>query len=172
MWLCTGQIRLFCSSGLPPSLRTVAATIHDAITAQHRLKPAAPALSDGHVSLSFQQLEADSNRLARALLDMGLEECARCPVGLSLGGYRSVVAVLGVFKTGNPYLPLDPDYPLDRIKYMIADSGITVVLTISDHCRQGPFAGVCLSCLCPNFCPFSSPSPCLPIRLLHRCPLD
>ena len=40
-----------------------------------------------------------------------------------------VVALLGVLKAGGAYLPLDPEYPLERLGYMLEDAGVGVVLT-------------------------------------------
>src|SRR5262249_57125116 len=42
---------------------------------------------------------------------------------------ETVVAVLGVLKAGGAYLPLDPEYPLERLALMLEDAGVTVVLT-------------------------------------------
>ncbi|WP_037945612.1 AMP-binding protein, partial [Streptomyces sp. NRRL WC-3774] len=58
---------------------------------------------------------------------------AESVVGLCLPrGVDMVVAVLGVWLAGGTYLPLDPEYPADRLEFMVADSGAQVVLREGD----------------------------------------
>lgn len=61
---------------------------------------------------------------------------AEAPVGIySRRSIEMIAGIIGIFKAGCTYIPLDPEYPDERINYMIEDSGIRVVLT------QGKFAG-------------------------------
>ena len=61
-------------------------------------------------------------------------------VGLCLErSVEMVVALLGTLKAGGAYLPLDPEYPLERLSFMLEDAGVGVVLTerkIGDGCRR------------------------------------
>ncbi len=53
-------------------------------------------------------------------------------VGVFVGrGVGLVVALLGVLKAGAAYLPLDPDYPAGRVEYMVRDSGVGLVVSVS-----------------------------------------
>lgn len=82
-------------------------------------------------SLSYAELEARSNQLARYLQQQGVNPGDY--VGISLErSARMVVGLLGILKTGAAYVPLDPDYPKDRLDYMIEHSGINLVLTESE----------------------------------------
>ena len=54
-------------------------------------------------------------------------------------GFEMIVAVLGVLKAGGGYVPLDPAYPTERLKYMLRDSGATALLTHGD--LKGLFEG-------------------------------
>ncbi|MFC5156642.1 amino acid adenylation domain-containing protein, partial [Streptomyces amakusaensis] len=78
-------------------------------------------------ALSYGELDARSNRLARYLVAAGVGR--ECVVGLCLPrGVEMVVALLAVWKAGGAYVPLDPEHPADRLAYMIADSGAVLVL--------------------------------------------
>src|SRR5690606_7196120 len=78
--------------------------------------------------LSYQQLDAEANRLAHYLIrhGVGADVC----VGIALERSLSmVVALLAVLKAGGAYVPLDPEYPSQRLQHMISDSGIALLLT-------------------------------------------
>ncbi|WNG44103.1 amino acid adenylation domain-containing protein [Archangium minus] len=78
--------------------------------------------------VTYRELDARANQLAHLLRRHGIGPEAR--VGLCLSrSLEMLVAVLGVLKAGGAYVPLDPDYPAERTAYMMADSGVTVLLT-------------------------------------------
>ena len=85
------------------------------------------ALQQGRELLTYQALDRRANQVARRLLDIGIQ--AQEPVGLcferSLG---MIVAILGILKAGGVYVPLDPDYPLERLATMLEDAGAGVLL--------------------------------------------
>ncbi|WOH53420.1 non-ribosomal peptide synthase/polyketide synthase [Bradyrhizobium sp. sBnM-33] len=96
--------------------------------AQVRQSPDAVALVFGDAELSYRALNARANRLARRLCDRGVG--ADVVVGLALErGVEMMVALLAVLKVGGAYLPLDPDYPPERLAHMLRDSGAALVLT-------------------------------------------
>ncbi|MCF3125747.1 amino acid adenylation domain-containing protein, partial [Streptomyces arenae] len=95
-----------------------------------RRAPGAVALRCGDVDVSYGELEERANRLARHLKSLGIGREAR--VGLCLPrGIDMVVGELAVWKAGGAFVPLDPEYPADRLAYMVADSGAQVVLGTS-----------------------------------------
>ncbi|TCU64273.1 amino acid adenylation domain-containing protein [Bradyrhizobium sp. R2.2-H] len=107
--------------------------------AQVRTSPEAIALVFGETELSYAALNAGANRLARRLRDRGVG--TDVVVGLALDrGVEMLVALLAVLKAGGAYLPLDPDYPPERLAYMLRDSGAALVLTQTDLREQ--FAAV------------------------------
>jgi amino acid adenylation domain-containing protein len=89
--------------------------------------PAAPAVVAGNRVWSYQELDEWSGRLARALTDRGVRRGDR--VGVVLERSPEVLAAwLGVWKAGAAFVPVDPDYPADRVAFMLADSSVAVVV--------------------------------------------
>ncbi|MEV0621449.1 amino acid adenylation domain-containing protein [Nonomuraea sp. NPDC050404] len=105
-------------------------SIADLLHQRARLVPDDRALVSGDVQLSFAELEAASSRLARLLIGRGVG--AESAVALVLPRSElMVVALFAVFSAGAAYVPIDPEYPADRIAYMIGEADPVVVLTTS-----------------------------------------
>jgi amino acid adenylation domain-containing protein len=104
------------------------ATIAEAFRAQVARDPDAVAAScDGQV-LRYGELDQRSNRLARRLRALGVRADAR--VGVCLRRSLDLpVALLGTLKAGAAYVPLDAAYPAERLAFMLADAGVSVLLT-------------------------------------------
>ncbi|ALZ85110.1 non-ribosomal peptide synthetase [Pseudomonas oryzihabitans] len=98
------------------------------IAEQARRQPRAIALVHGQLRLDFATLEARSNRLAHWLHGQGVSAETRVGVACERG-IELFVALLAVLKAGGAYLPLDPDYPAERLALMLEDSGARLVLT-------------------------------------------
>ncbi|HHJ52330.1 MAG TPA: amino acid adenylation domain-containing protein, partial [Caldithrix abyssi] len=85
--------------------------------------------------LTFDELNRKANRLAHYLIDRGVKP--ETMVGISLNrSPEMVIALLGVLKAGGVYVPIDPNYPPERIRYILQDSGINLLLTqeaLKDH---------------------------------------
>ncbi|MFW6720822.1 amino acid adenylation domain-containing protein [Streptomyces sp. MAR4 CNY-716] len=98
--------------------------------------PEAVAVRCGAQELSYGELDARANRLARYLVRLGVGRESR--VGLCLPrGVEMVAAMLAVWKAGGAYVPLDPAYPAERLAFMVADSGAQVVLSAGDLAPEG-----------------------------------
>jgi len=107
-------------------------TVDAAFTVVAHGHPDRVALSDGKRSLTYRQLDAASNRVARALRNRGVAPDDRVAVLLD----RSVavpLAFLGVLKAGGAYLPIDPSLPAERIRFMIEDADARVIVTDTPH---------------------------------------
>ncbi|MFF7527470.1 condensation domain-containing protein, partial [Streptomyces pseudovenezuelae] len=105
--------------------------VHELIAARAAESPRATAVVCGEDSLTYGQLMARANRLAHYLQGAGVGP--ETLVGLCLPrGVDMVVAVLGVWQAGGAYLPLDPEYPAERLAYMLADSRATVLVGTED----------------------------------------
>ncbi|MBQ1075158.1 amino acid adenylation domain-containing protein [Micromonospora sp. C31] len=78
--------------------------------------------------LTFAELDSRANRLAHHLRGLGVRP--EVPVAVCLErGLEVVVTLLAVLKAGGVYLPVDPDHPTERLRFMLADAGATVVVT-------------------------------------------
>ncbi|WSY60036.1 amino acid adenylation domain-containing protein [Nocardia sp. NBC_00881] len=84
--------------------------------------------SRGH--LTYAELDARSTRLARLLIDRGVGPEDLVAVGIPRS-VESVVAVWAVAKTGAGFVPVDPNYPSDRVEHMVKDSGAVLGLTVA-----------------------------------------
>jgi amino acid adenylation domain-containing protein len=101
---------------------------HQRVEAWARRDPDAVALLADAESIHYAELNRRANRLAHRLIALGVRPEAK--VGVALDRSTDlIVALLAVLKAGAAYVPLDPDYPRDRIEHMVADSGIAWVLT-------------------------------------------
>lgn len=90
-----------------------------------------PAVVSARGTRSYAQLDALSNQLGHALQDEGANPgdlvAVICPKG-----WEQIAAVLGVLKSGAAYLPIEADYPTDRIHAILTDAGVRTVLGTSD----------------------------------------
>ena len=101
---------------------------------------------EGDVRLSHGELAARANRLARQLMERGLGPGQLA--GLSLSRTPDMlVGLLGILKTGAGYVPLDPDFPGERLAYMMEDAGLSLLLTESALQDRLPAGGQPVVCL-------------------------
>ncbi|HYG60618.1 MAG TPA: amino acid adenylation domain-containing protein, partial [Symbiobacteriaceae bacterium] len=91
--------------------------------------PTATAVTYEKSSLTYEELNAKANQLARYLRRLGVK--AETPVALHLDrSLNLVIAILGVLKAGGAYVPMDPAYPKERLKFMLEDTQAPVLLTL------------------------------------------
>ncbi|HEU0301538.1 MAG TPA: amino acid adenylation domain-containing protein, partial [Longimicrobium sp.] len=102
--------------------------LHDLVQAQAARTPGAVAVVFEGRSLTYGELNARANRLAHHLRGLGVGPDARVAL-CAERGLEMVVGLLAVLKAGGGYVPLDPTYPLERLRFMLADSAPAVVLT-------------------------------------------
>ncbi len=100
----------------------------------------ATAVSGPEGSLTYRELNARSNQLAAYLIKKGLAKESLVPVCLSRSA-DLVTALLGILKAGGAYVPVDPSYPAERIRYMLEDTGASLVLSNSTY--QHLSEGIC-----------------------------
>ncbi len=89
--------------------------------------PETPAVVFEGRTLSYAELDALSNQVAHGLMARGVEAESRVGVFMERSA-DVVVAVLGILKAGASYAPLDPAYPAERLRYMIEDAGMALVI--------------------------------------------
>src|SRR5690606_23061431 len=102
--------------------------LHTLIEAQVARTPDAIAVVAGGERMSYAALNAAANRLAHHLRALGVRPGDRSGVGLERG-WRMVVGLLAVLKSGGAYVPMDPAYPRERLAHMLGDSAPKVLLT-------------------------------------------
>ena len=124
--------------------------LHHLFEAQVDKSPSAPAIlhsrsvpqerrgsanDAGGTILTYGEVEARSNQLAHYLRRHGVVSGAR--VGLLLPRSPDLyIAILAILKAGAAYIPLDPEYPADRIDYILADCGVRVILTTGNLAQE------------------------------------
>ncbi|HST60364.1 MAG TPA: amino acid adenylation domain-containing protein, partial [Longimicrobium sp.] len=104
------------------------AVIHELIADQAARTPDAVAVVFADDALTYAELDARANRLARHLVSLGAGPEARVGICVDRSA-QMMVAMLAVLKSGAAYLPLDPSYPADRLAYMLEDSGAPLLVT-------------------------------------------
>ncbi|WP_152979114.1 AMP-binding protein, partial [Pseudomonas corrugata] len=105
-------------------------TVHGLFEAQVQAHPDAVAVIHAGQHLTYRELNARANRLARHLIGMGTQPGDSVAIGLA----RSIdllVSQLAVLKCAAVYVPLDVNAPVERQQFMVQDSGVQVVLTLS-----------------------------------------
>jgi len=96
--------------------------------------------------LSYFNLNKKSNELACYLRSQGVKPGV--VVGLSLSKNENlIIGIMGILKTGGTYLPLDPDYPEERLKYMMDDASPVLLLTQSELAHRLPTKPMCKTVL-------------------------
>ena len=101
--------------------------VHQRFERQVAATPDALALIAGDRQCTYAQLNAQANRLAHRLRECGVGPGQR--VGLAVRrGPMMITSLLAVLKAGAAYVPLDPDYPAERLAYMIDDSALSLLL--------------------------------------------
>ncbi|HHO68610.1 MAG TPA: amino acid adenylation domain-containing protein [Gammaproteobacteria bacterium] len=121
--------------------------LHQLFEQQAHDRPDAPALLYREESLTYAELDARANRLAQHLLARGFggpEALAGICVERSV---EMVVGILGILKSGAAYVPVDPAYPRDRIRFMLDDTRVGVLLTQSHLVDELPSLDADILCL-------------------------
>ncbi len=120
--------------------------VHDLISAQVARTPDAVAVELGTDTMNFSQLEGAANRLAHVLRRHGVGRGTLVAVCLQRS-FDLVVSLFAVLKTGAAYVPMDPEYPAERLAAMLDDVRPPVILT-HDGLRDAlPLPGSTVLCL-------------------------
>jgi non-ribosomal peptide synthetase component F len=156
-----------------PTIEVAARPINEWFDAQAIRFPTAIAVRFEETTYTYAELQARANQLAQFLIQqgVGIEE----PVGILLErSAESVVAILGILKSGAAYVPLDTTYPTARIQQIIEEARVRVVLTESAlHAQLPAVAGVTAftrETIAPQLdaCPATTPViPASPDRMMY-----
>jgi amino acid adenylation domain-containing protein len=122
------------------------ATLHELFEAQVVRRPEAVALTCEGQVLTYGELNAQANRLARQLTTVGVK--ANTLVGLCMDRSNAlVIAILAILKAGGAYLPIDLSYPAERLAFMLEDARAPVLLTHSNLSGNLPHMQVKVLCV-------------------------
>jgi L-proline---[L-prolyl-carrier protein] ligase len=102
-------------------------------------QPQRPAVASEGCLLTYQELDWLSNKVARALLRLGVAPGDRVGI-LAPKSAAAVIAVYGTLKAGACYVPLDPKAPAERLSHIVRDSGAAVI--VADEARTSQAAGL------------------------------
>ncbi|TAN35450.1 MAG: amino acid adenylation domain-containing protein, partial [Verrucomicrobia bacterium] len=145
--LLTSEERYTLLEGFNATTRPVPdATIPALFEAQAASNPAATALIFADRELSYGELNAQANRLAHHLQTLGVGP--NTLVGICVErSFEMLVGVLAILKAGGAYMPLDPDYPQERLRFMLDDAAVSVLLTQQGLLAALPSTNAHLLCL-------------------------
>ncbi|WP_282082578.1 non-ribosomal peptide synthetase [Streptomyces tendae] len=128
------QLREWNDTALPVDR---ADTMHGLFEAQAARTPDALAVVSADHRLTYAELDRQANQLAHLLIQRGIR--AEMPVGVCMErGADTLVAFLGVLKSGGVYVPLDPEYPRERLEYMLEHAAVPLVVSVAATLRGLP----------------------------------
>ena len=102
--------------------------IHELFTEQARKTPDKIALVFENKKFTYRQLDEMSNSLAHYLRENGVKRNEIVPI-IAKRSWYVIVAMLGILKAGGAYMPVDPDYPKDRVEYMLNETNSRIIVT-------------------------------------------
>lgn len=138
--------------------------LHHLFEAQAARTPEAAALIFDDQILTYRQLNERANRLAHALQARGVGP--EVLVGLCAErSFELIVGLLAVLKAGGGYLPLDPNYPAERLKFMLADTQAPLILTQAHLVERLPEHTAQVLRLNEDFAAFPATNPASPVTL-------
>jgi len=139
------RIRVEWNATENASLQFQTSTLARLFEAQVEKIPEATAVIFGSRRPTYRELNARSNRLAHALIAAGI--APDTPVGIcARRSLEMVIGLLGILKAGGAYLPLDPDYPGERLSAMLVDAKVSLILAQPEFANAFPdFAGKVLA---------------------------
>ncbi|WP_316839563.1 polyketide synthase [Pedobacter gandavensis] len=103
-------------------------TMLDLFTEQVRIAAYQTAVVFEEHALSYQELDRITNQLAHYLISKGIQKETLVPICMN-DPKNMLISILGILKSGAAYVPVDADFPVARMKYMVQDSGASLVIT-------------------------------------------
>uniref|UniRef100_UPI0031E14045 amino acid adenylation domain-containing protein n=1 Tax=Chitinophaga sp. TaxID=1869181 RepID=UPI0031E14045 len=99
--------------------------------------PEAAAVHYGGETWSYQQLDEKANQIAQYLISQGVVKGSKVLLCMDPSGY-AIASLLGILKAGGCYVPIDPTYPVSRIRHILADCSADILITDSDVAKSLP----------------------------------
>ncbi|WP_372654672.1 amino acid adenylation domain-containing protein, partial [Halobacteriovorax sp.] len=116
-------------------------SVHGLFEKQVLINPDKVCVSDSSSSLTYKQLNEKSNQLAHYLVEKGVREDDLVGVAVKRD-INLFVSIFGIWKAGAGYVPLEPDFPKDRLFYMIDHSKVKVLVTNQEYENENIFKGL------------------------------
>ncbi len=138
--------------------------LHELFEAQVERTPEAVAVEYAGQQLTYRELNQRANQLAQYLRKLGVRPDGLVGVCMERS-LELVVALYGVLKAGGAYVPIDPDYPQERIGYMLEDAGLSVLLTQSRIVGRLPGCGAKTLCLDDGWDQIAAEDPANPAKV-------
>ncbi|MEU1394009.1 MULTISPECIES: amino acid adenylation domain-containing protein [unclassified Nonomuraea] len=114
--------------------------VHEAISIQTRKSPDSVAVIAGATRLTYAELDRRANGVAHTLLNRGIGRGHHVGICLEQGEWL-LPALLGVWKAGAAYVPLDPAHPAERLRFMDANAEVTAVLSTTAPAARATLTG-------------------------------
>ncbi|MBL9105284.1 MAG: amino acid adenylation domain-containing protein [Myxococcales bacterium] len=125
-----------------PSPQLEAVGLYERFARQVRARPDALAIDAGDVCITYAELDRRAARMAQALRARGVGD--ETPVGVFMGPrVEQIVAQVAICRVGATYVPLDPEYPRERLEFMLADAAISVI--VGDAHTRGLSSGAAVT---------------------------
>ena len=125
---CIEQIRSWNQSPLEPVWRC----IHELVTEQANHAPNELAVDSWDGKLTYGELDGLSDQLASNLRQKGVRNETKVPICFEKSKW-AVIAILAVLKAGGAFVPLDPAYPLDRLRLLVAATKAPILLASTSN---------------------------------------
>ncbi|MBT2758817.1 AMP-binding protein, partial [Mesobacillus foraminis] len=122
--------KLIGISSSPETSYPKSSTLTSLFEEQVRKAPSRTAVVYGERKITYSQLNGMANQVARSLRRQGVQRDQVVGI-LTERSAEMIVSILGVLKAGAAYLPIDPDYPEERISYMLEDSGAGTLIVLN-----------------------------------------
>ncbi|MCK4257941.1 MAG: amino acid adenylation domain-containing protein [Halanaerobiales bacterium] len=110
-------------------------TLHELFVEQAEKSPDNLALVFEENKLTYRELNIKTNQLAHLLREKGVQRDEIIGI-MAERSIDMVIAILGVLKAGGAYMPIDPEYPVERIKYMLEDSGAKILIAQNEYAKK------------------------------------
>ncbi len=119
-------------------------TIYQLFEQQAAETPDDIAVTYGEEAITYKELDTSSNQLARTLREKGAKPNSIVAIIVDRS-FEMIIGIMGILKAGAAYLPIDPEYPEDRISYILEDSKTELLLTQNKYIDKVEFAGEILN---------------------------
>jgi tyrocidine synthetase-3 len=115
--------------------------LHELFEEQVRKTPNNLAVVFNDKALTYRELNERSNHLARTLRKRGVSSDQIVGLMVNDNSIEMIIGMISILKAGGAFLPIDPEFPKERIEYLIGDSKINALLTQSRLKDKIPFKG-------------------------------